>query len=71
MNNTLLIQVNNQQSLNLLYKMNDLHLIKVLQEHVIPEKTKRSEKYRGVFSKEDAKSFDEHIQTMRNEWDTI
>jgi hypothetical protein len=30
---------------------------------------KLSDKYRGVFSKEDAKSFNEHTQQMRKEWD--
>ncbi len=32
-------------------------------------KIKLSEKYKGVFSKEDSKSFNEHTQQMRKEWD--
>ena len=32
---------------------------------------KLSDKFRGVFSKEDAKSFVEHTKTMRNEWTGI
>jgi hypothetical protein len=32
---------------------------------------KLSEMFRGVFSKEDAKSFVEHTKTMRNEWKGI
>ena len=43
------------------------------QEGLIPEKKvnpiKLSDKYRGVFSKEDAKNFDDHTQQMRKEWD--
>jgi hypothetical protein len=31
---------------------------------------KLSEMFRGVFSKEDAESFREHINKMRGEWDT-
>ena len=31
---------------------------------------KLSELFRGVFSKEDAESFSEHIKVMREEWDT-
>ncbi len=27
-----------------------------------------SDKYRNIFSEEDAKSFDRHTQNMRNEW---
>jgi hypothetical protein len=34
-------------------------------------KTKLSDKYRGVFSIEDAKSFDEHTRIMRREWSGI
>jgi len=30
-----------------------------------------SDMFRGVFSKEDAKSFVEHTKTMRNEWTDI
>jgi len=33
--------------------------------------TKLSKKYKGVFTKEDAQSFKEHSQQMRNEWDNI
>jgi len=33
--------------------------------------TRLSDKFRGVFSKEDAESFNEHIKTMRSEWDSI
>jgi hypothetical protein len=42
------------------------------QEGLVVEKKaspiKLSEKYRGVFTKEDAKSFNEHTQQMRKEW---
>ena len=33
--------------------------------------TRLSDMFRGVFSKEDADSFNEHIKTMREEWDGI
>jgi len=33
--------------------------------------TRLSDKFRGVFSKEDAQSFNEHIKTIRNEWTDI
>ncbi|MFQ3576827.1 MAG: hypothetical protein SNJ77_10370 [Cytophagales bacterium] len=36
-----------------------------------PNPIKLSDKYRGVFSKEDAKSFNEHTQQTRKEWDSI
>jgi hypothetical protein len=70
--NTILLQVNNQPALNLLYEMQALDLVKVLKEYPLMEpKTKLSDKFRGVFSKEAGKSFKEHIQLARSEWDSI
>ncbi|MBO9620696.1 MAG: hypothetical protein J7539_16860 [Niabella sp.] len=68
MDNTMLIQVTNQKAIGLLHELEELHLIRVLKKNIAPIKTKLSDKYKGVFSKEDAKSFDEHTQTMRKEW---
>lgn len=67
----MLIQVTDQKALRLIRELEELHLIKVLKENFVPAKTKLSDKYKGVFSKEDAKSFDEHTQIMRGEWDNI
>lgn len=43
------------------------------QEGLVTEKKnsqiKLSDKYRGVFTKEDAKSFNDHTQQMRKEWE--
>ena len=69
MENTMLIQLTNQKAAGLLHELEELQLIKVLKENVVPAKIKLSEKYRGVFSKDDAQSFDHHTQTMRKEWD--
>lgn len=67
MENTMLIQLTNQKAIGLLHELAELHLIKVLKENVAPATSKLSDKYRGVFSKEDAKSFDQHTQAMRKE----
>lgn len=71
MENTMLIQLTNNKVLKLLRELEDLHLIRVIKENITPAKTKLSDKYKGVFSKEDAQSFDQHTQTMRGEWDNI
>lgn len=71
MDNTMLIQVINQDAIRLLHELEELHLIKVLKENLSSVDVKLSDKYKGVFSKEDAKSFDAHTQTMRNEWENI
>jgi hypothetical protein len=69
---TILLQVNNRPALNLLYEMQALNLVKVLKEYPLPQaKTKLSDKYRGVFSKEAGKNFKEHTQLLREEWDNI
>lgn len=69
MENTILIQLTDAKAIGLLHELEELNLIKVLKENVVPSKTRLSDKYRGVFSKEDAQSFDQHTQTMRKEWD--
>ncbi len=71
MDNTILIEITNPRALNLLQELEELHLIKVLQNNLPSAKVKLSEKYKGVFSKEDARSFNEHTKTMRKEWSDI
>jgi hypothetical protein len=69
MENTMLIQLTNQKAIGLLHELEELQLIKVLNENISLPKTKLSDKYKGVFSKEDAESFNRHTQTARKEWD--
>ena len=37
-------------------------------ENVVENKTKLSDKFKGVFTKEEAESFNKHTQTIRKEW---
>ena len=69
MDNTLLIQVTNQKAIKLLHDLEELDLIKVPKGDLDPAKTKLSDKYKNVFTEEDAKSFNEHTYKMRNEWE--
>ncbi len=64
---TILIQVNNNKAYKLLQDLEDLQIIKVLKKNIQPQ-AKLSEKYKGVFSQEDARNFNEYIQTTRKEW---
>jgi hypothetical protein len=66
---TVLVEVNSQQAYHLLEELEGLNVLRIIKENALENKTKLSEKYKGVFSKEDAKSFDKHTQTMRKEWD--
>jgi hypothetical protein len=40
-------------------------------EKIAIKEIKLSEKYRNVFSNEDANSFDKHTKSLRNEWSNI
>jgi hypothetical protein len=71
MENTLLIQVTNEKALGLLHQLEELHLIKVLKEEKAVTKTRLSDKYRGILTKEQGEDLNEHIKQMRSEWDSI
>lgn len=68
---TLLIEINNPNAFALLKDLEELKVLKIVKEKISENKIKLSEKYKNVFTKEDAKSFDNHTQTMRKEWDSI
>jgi len=67
---TMLIQLTNQKAAGLLHELEALNLIKVLKENIVP-KTKLSDKYKGIISKEQGLSLNEHIKQMRSEWNSI
>lgn len=71
MDNTMLIQVTNQKAIGLLHELEELRLIKVLKENFAPVKTKLSDKYKGIISKEQGQNLNEHIKQMRSEWNNI
>ncbi|MFT4202829.1 MAG: hypothetical protein QM610_02850 [Chitinophagaceae bacterium] len=71
MDNTMLIQVTNQKAVGLLHELEELHLIKVLKENFAPTKTKLSDKYKGIITKEQGQKLNEHIKQMRSEWSNI
>ncbi len=71
MDNTMLIQVTNPKAVELLHALEELHLIKVLKENFAPVKTKLSDKYKGIITKEQGQNLNEHVKQMRNEWNNI
>ncbi|MCO6498197.1 MAG: hypothetical protein J5I50_11115 [Chitinophagaceae bacterium] len=71
MDNTMLIQVTNQKAVGLLHELQELNLIKVLKENFTPAKTKLSDKYKGIITKEQGQNLNEHIKQMRSEWNSI
>lgn len=67
----MLIQVTNQKAMGLLHELQELHLIKVLNENYHPVKPKLSDKYKGIITKEQGENLKEHINQMRSEWNSI
>jgi len=68
---TFLIDIEDSKALGFLQQLETLHWITIHQPQSTEGKPKLSDKYRGVFTNDDAKSFIEHTKTMRNEWQTI
>jgi hypothetical protein len=66
---TVLIEIDNQNGFHLLQELEKLNILRIIKGNVLENQTKLSDKYKGVFSKEDAESFNSHTQTMRKEWD--
>ena len=71
MENTMLIQLTNEKAAGILHELEELRLIKVLKQNISSAKPKLSEKYKGIISKEQGQSVNEHIKQMRSEWNNI
>lgn len=69
MENTMLIQITNLKAIKLLYELEELHLIKVMEENIAPTTSMLSVKYRGALSKENAEKLRSFVQQSRNEWE--
>ena len=68
---TVLIEIDNQNGFHLLQELEKLNILRIVKENVMENTAKLSDKYKGVFSKKDAQSFNDHTQAMRKEWDNI
>jgi hypothetical protein len=67
---TVLIQLTNQKAIGLLHEMEELHLIKVLEENTQP-KQKLSEKFAGSLNLTDQQyeDFQQYLTQSRKEWE--
>jgi len=68
MMDTMLIQVTNLNALKLLHELEELHLIKVLKNNVLPQR-KLSQKYAGKLSGDIADKLQKYVAESRKEWD--
>ena len=68
---TITIEIIYHNAYALLKDLELLQILKIIKEPLVENKIKLSEKYRGVFSDLDAKSFDKHTLNSREEWKDI
>lgn len=71
MENTILIQLTNQKAMGILRELEELMLIKVIEENFEPVKSRLSQKYKGIITKEEGQRLNDHINQMRGEWNNI
>lgn len=73
METTISLKVRNNKALELLKQMEIESLIEFINFDTFEniENNNKSDKYKGIFSKEDKISFDNHTNEMRNEWQNI
>jgi hypothetical protein len=64
---TMLIQLTNKKAKKLLYELEELNLIKVLNNNTSPNQ-KLSEKYAGKLPSDIADNLQHYITQSRNEW---
>lgn len=64
---TVIVQINNSKAYQLLEDLEDRKMITLLKKSNSPVK-RLSEKYMGVFSEQDALSFNDHTKNIRAEW---
>jgi hypothetical protein len=67
---TILIELKEKRALNILRELEQLSLIKLLDEKTVST-LKMSEKYAGKLSKETADKLHEHVKQSRSEWERL
>ena len=68
---TMLIELTNQKATGLMYYLEGLNLIKIVQGNSEPVDKKLSDKYRGIMTREQGQDLKRHINEMRDEWNNF
>jgi hypothetical protein len=68
---TMVIELTNQKATGLLYELEELNLIKIVEKNMKSGKTKLSDKYKGFITREEGLQLNNHISQMRSEWNNI
>ena len=65
---TITVELINSKALQLLKDLEAMNIIRLYDAEPPLKKTRLSDKYRGIISKESGVSLNEHVAKMRNEW---
>ena len=71
MEHTMLIELTNQKAVGLLRELEELSLIRVLEDNTSVAKKNLSKKYRGILSKQEGEDLNDHIRQIRSEWNDM
>lgn len=67
----LTVEIENEYGVHILQDLEKLKVLRIVKDETLNGMQQKRGKYRGTFSKEDAKSFTDHTATMRGEWKNI
>lgn len=67
----MLIELTNQKAVGLLRELEELNLIRVLEDNASISQKNLSKKYRGILSKQEGGELKDHIRKMRSEWNDM
>jgi hypothetical protein len=68
---TMLIELTNQKATGVLHELEELNLIRIVRVNVAPVREKLSGKYRGMLTRREGVQLKDHINQMRDEWNSI
>ena len=70
MANTVLVELNNSNALNLLYDLEKMNVLRVLKNNSVSEKINFSEKFKGFLPKAEGEKFKDFVNKSREEWNS-
>lgn len=66
---TVTVEIRNDIALTLLYNLESMQILRVIEDKTAPVKQKLSERFAGCLSKERAEELQKELTQMRSEWE--
>ena len=63
------VEIKNDLALSLLHNLESMHILRVIENKLAPEKQKLSERFSGCLSSERVDELQKELTQMRNEWE--